>query len=79
MITAGNTENSDFGSDFGRLDGFALPSVLTTVDINRAPIQNTPYVIGTNPLAINIKLNFIELEPAFRDTSLNLKSRSQRG
>jgi hypothetical protein len=79
MITAGNTENSVFGSDFGRLDGFALPSVLTTVDINRAPIQNTPYVIGTNPLAINIKLNFIELEPAFRDTSLNLKSRSQRG
>jgi hypothetical protein len=49
-------------------DGQPLPSVLRTVDINRAPILNTPFA-GSDfqPIAINIKLSFIELEPALQD------------
>ena len=49
-------------------DGQPLQSVLRTVDINRAPILNTPFA-GSDfqPIAINIKLSFIELEPALQD------------
>lgn len=81
QICAGDNANADFGNDYGRLDGFALPSVLASVDVNRAPIQNIPYsTLGMNPIAINIKLNFIELEPAFgTPNGLALRSRSQRG
>ena len=62
-------------------DGQPLPSVLRTVDINRSPILNTPF-IGSNfkPVALNIKLSFIELEPALQrgDGSFNIISRSER-
>jgi hypothetical protein len=73
-----------WSQDSGFLDGSGLPSVLTSVDINRAPIQNIPYVVsGVDgygvPLAINIKLSFIELEPAFHGTGDGaLFNRSQR-
>lgn len=60
------------------MDGQGLTSVLTRVDINRSVIQNYPYTITDTtssvpgslgygaqyPLATNIKLSFIELEPA---------------
>ena len=65
--------SASYSNDRGGLDGFALTSVLTDVDINRAPIENIPYVIKSNsaeaywPIATNIKLSFIELEPAFSD------------
>jgi hypothetical protein len=62
-------------------DGQPLPCVLRTVDINRSPILNTPF-IGSNfkPVALNIKLSFIELEPALQkgDGSFNIVSRSER-
>ena len=62
-------------------DGQPLPCVLRTVDINRSPILNTPF-IGENfkPVALNIKLSFIELEPALQkgDGSFNIVSRSER-
>ena len=62
-------------------DGQPLPCVLRTVDINRSPILNTPFV-GSNfkPVALNIKLSFIELEPALQrgDGSFNIVSRSER-
>jgi hypothetical protein len=78
-----------YGNDRAALDGFGLTSVLTSVDINRAPIENIPYMVQTQwdnaffPVAVNIKLNFIELEPALNDGSgaqLNrmLINRSQR-
>jgi len=62
-------------------DGNALPSVLKSVDINRSPILNTPFTTPDfKPLAINIKLLFIELEPAMQrgDLSPDLISRAQR-
>lgn len=69
---------SDTIGDFNpNLDGFGLTSVLRGVDINRSPIQNLPYTLSDSatissagpsalkyPLAINIKLEFQELEPA---------------
>ena len=62
-------------------DGQPLPCVLRTVDINRSPILNTPFV-GSDfrPIALNIKLSFIELEPALQkgDGSYNIISRSER-
>ena len=81
QICGSNTSaGAVFTTDNGLLDGFALPSVLASVDVNRAPIQNVPYIKGFNPLAINLKLNFVELEPAFAGPDgLSLKSRSQRG
>lgn len=84
VFTVGNTvEDSGYGSDGGYLDGHGLTSVLSNVDINRAPIQNIPYtVLGSEyyvPLAINIKLSFVELEPAFHGKSDKvLYNRSQR-
>jgi hypothetical protein len=42
-------------------------SVLRTVDVNRAPILNTGFITSDyKPLAINIKLSFVELEPAMQ-------------
>ena len=62
-------------------DGQPLACVLRTVDINRSPILNLP-IMGTDfkPVALNIKLSFIELEPAMQrgDTTLNSISRSER-
>lgn len=46
-------------------DGNALPAVLKNVDINRAPILQTPFITQVGaPLALNINLQFYELEPA---------------
>jgi hypothetical protein len=46
-------------------DGNALPAVLKNVDINRAPILQTPFITEVGaPLALNINLQFYELEPA---------------
>ena len=62
-------------------DGQPLACVLRTVDINRSPILNIP-IIGSDfkPVALNIKLSFIELEPAMQlgDGSLRILSRSER-
>jgi hypothetical protein len=62
-------------------DGNPLVSVLQSVDINRSPISSLPFMTPDfTPLAINIKLRFIELEPAMQlgDGSLGLFSRSER-
>lgn len=62
-------------------DGAPLVSVLRTVDVNRAPILNTGFVTSDyKPLAINIKLSFVELEPAMQvgDGSNRIFSRSDR-
>jgi hypothetical protein len=62
-------------------DGQPLVSVLQSVDINRSPINNIPYTTGNyRPLAVNIKLNFIELEPAMQvgNGTDNIFSRSDR-
>jgi len=62
-------------------DGNPLVSVLESVDINHSPISNTPFMTTDyKPLAINIKLQFIELEPAMQlgDGTLGLLSRSER-
>jgi hypothetical protein len=64
-------------------DGWGLPSVLNRVDINRSPIQNIPYFINDTsgnrvPLAINIKLMFTELEPAFNYDGRELRNRSSK-
>jgi len=62
-------------------DGHPLVSVLKNVDINRSPIINTPFTTSDfRPLAINVKLTFIELEPAMApgDGSANIISRSER-
>lgn len=90
VFTAGNYADGGvaYTADRAALDGFGLTCVLTSVDINRAPIENIPYVVKTQwsgaqfPVAINIKLNFIELEPALNDTDdsfhRTLINRSQR-
>lgn len=62
-------------------DGTPLPSVLANVDINRSPILNTPFTTaGFKPLAVNMKLLFIELEPAIQpgNATGNLMSRAER-
>jgi hypothetical protein len=62
-------------------DGNPLPCVLKSVDINRSPILNTPFTTPNfRPLAINIKLVFIELEPAMQpgNGDLTLLSRAER-
>jgi len=62
-------------------DGTPLASVLKSCDINRSPILNTPFIGSDfNPVAINLRLKFIELEPALQagDGSLNIISRSER-
>jgi len=62
-------------------DGQPLVSVLNLVDINRAPITNVGFITPDYyPLAININLQFIELEPALQlgDGSANIFSRSDR-
>jgi hypothetical protein len=62
-------------------DGAPLVSVLRTVDVNRAPILNTGFITSDyKPLAINIKLSFIELEPAMQvgDGTNRIFSRSDR-
>jgi hypothetical protein len=62
-------------------DGNPLVSVLQSVDINRSPISSLPFMTPDfTPLAINIKLRFIELEPAMQlgNGALGLFSRSER-
>lgn len=62
------------GSKTDSWDGNALPCVLKNVDINRAPILNTPFITQAgNPLAMNVTLSFFELEPAveYRDKLVN--------
>jgi len=61
-------------------DGDPLVSVLQSVDINHSPIQNLPITTPDFiPLAVNIKLSFIELEPAMQlgTGALGLLSRSE--
>jgi hypothetical protein len=61
-------------------DGDPLVSVLQSVDINHSPIQNLPITTPDFiPLAVNIKLIFIELEPAMQigNGALGLISRSE--
>jgi len=58
-----------------------LVSVLKSVDINKSSILNTPFASPDYfPIAVNIKLSFIELEPALQkgDGTLNIISRSER-
>lgn len=58
-------------------DPVGLPSVLTHVDINRNPILDTPFNLPNNhPLAVNINLLFVELEPAV-NTAAGLINRAQ--
>jgi hypothetical protein len=62
-------------------DGDPLPCVLKSVDINRSPILNTPFTTPDfKPLGINLKLTFIELEPAMQvgDGTSELLSRAER-
>lgn len=67
-------------------DGDPMVSVLESVDVNRVPLQNIPYYINSGdpekiPLALNIKLSFLELEPAFKPSttgSNTLINRSER-
>ena len=80
-----NQRKYQYGDDNAALDGFIPACVLVSCDINRSPIQNIPYTVTTNgygefPLAINIKLSFMELEPALRraGTDRSIISRSQR-
>jgi hypothetical protein len=57
-------------------DPIGLPSVLTHVDINRNPILDSPINLPNNyPLAVNINLSFLELEPAV-NTTAGLKNRA---
>lgn len=62
-------------------DGDPLVSVLQTVDINRAPVLNTGFITRDFlPVAINIKLTFLELEPAMQpgDGGSRIISRAER-
>jgi hypothetical protein len=66
-------------------DGQPLPSVLKQVDINRSPILNTPFATPNyRPIALNIKLLFVELEPAMQSGigtssgALSLVNRAER-
>lgn len=62
-------------------DGNPLPCVLKAVDINRSPILNTAFTTPDfKPLGVNIKLTFIELEPAMQAGNFNaeLISRAER-
>lgn len=70
-----------FGPRFRYWDGEPLVSVLQSVDINRSQILNTPFAGESGaPIAVNLKLVFIELEPAMQvgNGSLGLMSRSER-
>ena len=70
-----------FGSRPRYWDGEPLVSVLSSVDINRSQILNIPFASESGaPLAVNIKLIFIELEPAMQTGGggLALISRSER-
>lgn len=54
-----------------------LPSVLAHVDINKNPVLDTPFNLTNNhPLALNINLTFIELEPAVNHNG-TLKNRAE--
>jgi 3',5'-cyclic AMP phosphodiesterase CpdA len=57
----------------------SLPSVLVSVDINKNPILDTPFNLPNyHPLAININLQFIELEPAVNNkTTGTLTNRAE--
>lgn len=62
-------------------DGDPLPCVLKAVDINRSPILNIPFATENfKPLGINVKLTFIELEPAMQagNFTSELISRAER-
>lgn len=76
---ATSTDSTHFVPDYW--DGTPLPSVLKQVDINRSPILNTPFATPNySPIALNIKLLFIELEPAMQlgDNSARLVNRAER-
>ena len=54
-------------SGAGSIPGWSpttLPSVLMHMDVNRNPILDTPFNLGGYPLAANINLTLMELEPA---------------
>jgi len=70
--TQNNTTNSKGWDPTG------LPSVLTHVDINKNPILDTPFNLSNDhPLAININLSFVELEPAVNTKAYGLTNRAQ--
>jgi hypothetical protein len=80
---ATSTNKSNFVPDYW--DGQPLPSVLKQVDINRSPILNTPFTTPNyRPIALNIKLLFVELEPAMQSGignvsgTLSLMNRAER-
>jgi hypothetical protein len=81
---SGTQREFQYGDDDNVLDGFSPACVLAACDINRAPIQNIPYTVNVQgkerPLAVNIKLSFMELEPALRraGSDRSIISRSQR-
>lgn len=63
QVVANGQEGSPVQTEYW--NGNALPAVLKNVDINRAPILQTPYITKQGaPLALNINLQFYELEPA---------------
>jgi hypothetical protein len=45
-------------------DPSTLPSVLVHMDVNRNPVLDIPFDLNGYPLAVNINLTFLELEPA---------------
>lgn len=62
-------------------DGDPQICVLKSADINKSPILNTPFTTSDyKPLAVNIKLQFQELEPAMQrgDGTARLFSRAER-
>lgn len=53
------------GNVLDNWDSMILPSVLANVEVNKNPILDTPFnLLNNSPLAINISLSFVELEPA---------------
>jgi hypothetical protein len=88
VFCAGSSPRSSAGyyydDDLNVLDGFSPACVLAACDINRSPIQNIPYTVNVDgkevPLAVNIKLSFMELEPSLRRSGSDrvIISRSQR-
>lgn len=80
VVPKGNSEGVPYAPSL-YWDGHPLVSVLKSVDINRSPIINTPFMTPDfRPVALNVKLVFIELEPAMQpgDGSANIISRAER-
>lgn len=71
------TTSSNSANPIDGWDPTSLPSVLTHVDINRNPVLDTPFnLTNDHPLAVNINLKFIELEPAVNNNGV-LKNRAE--